>query len=111
MPFVFKHHMKITVKVPATSANLGPGFDALGLALDLWNEAEFATADSFSLTIQGEGLGPGLGAGPGRRPDREGRRRTDEHAQRDSRAVCSLGEEAGQLAAESSQQPESRSAH
>lgn len=26
----------VTVRVPATSANLGPGFDCLGLALDLW---------------------------------------------------------------------------
>jgi len=31
----------LTVRVPATTANLGPGFDALGLALDLWNEAQF----------------------------------------------------------------------
>ena len=27
----------IEVKIPATSANLGPGFDSLGLALDLYN--------------------------------------------------------------------------
>jgi len=32
----------ITVSVPATSANLGPGFDCLGLALDLWNQAVFS---------------------------------------------------------------------
>ena len=30
--------MKVTVKVPATSANLGPGFDCLGLALPTYNE-------------------------------------------------------------------------
>jgi homoserine kinase len=30
--------MRIRVRVPATSANLGPGFDALGLALALYNE-------------------------------------------------------------------------
>lgn len=30
--------MKVTVKVPATTANLGPGFDCLGLALTLYNE-------------------------------------------------------------------------
>ena len=30
--------MKITVKVPATSANIGPGFDCLGLALPIYNE-------------------------------------------------------------------------
>jgi len=47
--------MKITIKVPATSANLGPGFDALGLALDLWNETDITTADDFSVTVQGEG--------------------------------------------------------
>jgi len=30
--------MRFTVRAPASAANLGPGFDALGLALDLWNE-------------------------------------------------------------------------
>jgi homoserine kinase len=50
--------MKIVhVRVPATTANLGPGFDALGLALDLWNEAKFVlTADEgFHISIMGEG--------------------------------------------------------
>ena len=49
--------MKFTIKVPATTANLGPGFDALGLALDLWNEAEFTPTNDkqISLTIEGEG--------------------------------------------------------
>jgi homoserine kinase len=51
--------MKIRVKVPATTANLGPGFDALGLALNLWNEAEFTCTDDnkISLTVSGEGEG------------------------------------------------------
>lgn len=49
--------MNITVKVPATSANLGPGFDALGLALDLWNESTFELAEDFSVSIEGEGTG------------------------------------------------------
>ena len=31
----------ITVKVPATSANCGPGFDSLGLALELYNTFTF----------------------------------------------------------------------
>lgn len=31
---------KVTVRVPATTANLGPGFDALGLALTLYNHFE-----------------------------------------------------------------------
>jgi homoserine kinase len=47
--------MNIMIRVPATSANLGPGFDTLGLALDLWNEAEFQLAESFSLLVEGEG--------------------------------------------------------
>lgn len=49
--------MRVLVKVPATTANLGPGFDALGLALDLWNETEFIPTGNkqISLTIGGEG--------------------------------------------------------
>jgi homoserine kinase len=35
---------RFRVRAPASSANLGPGFDALGLALDLWNELEIETA-------------------------------------------------------------------
>lgn len=34
-------HMRVEVRVPASSANLGPGFDCLGLALDLWNSFIF----------------------------------------------------------------------
>lgn len=49
--------MNITIKVPATSANLGPGFDALGLALDLWNESTFELTDDFTVYIEGEGKG------------------------------------------------------
>jgi homoserine kinase len=30
----------IVVRAPATSANMGPGFDCLGMALNLWNEVE-----------------------------------------------------------------------
>ena len=36
--------MHVTVHVPATTANLGPGFDCLGLALDVWNQARFRIA-------------------------------------------------------------------
>jgi len=32
--------MSIHVRAPATTANLGPGFDIAGAALDLWNELE-----------------------------------------------------------------------
>ena len=49
--------MKFSIKVPATSANLGPGFDTLGLALDLWNETTITSADDFSVKFNGEGAG------------------------------------------------------
>jgi len=46
----------VTVRVPATTANLGPGFDCLGLTLDLWNEATFAMGgDGVVVTVSGEG--------------------------------------------------------
>ena len=35
--------MRFRVSAPASSANLGPGFDALGLALDLWNDVTVDT--------------------------------------------------------------------
>ena len=35
--------MNFTVKVPASTSNLGPGFDTLGLALNLFNEYTFST--------------------------------------------------------------------
>ena len=49
--------MRVHVSVPATSANLGPGFDALGLALALRNEVTAAEAEGVSVRIEGEGAG------------------------------------------------------
>ncbi len=48
----------VWARVPATSANLGPGFDALGLALDLHDElrAEVAGA-GVRVAVSGEGAG------------------------------------------------------
>ena len=43
------------ILVPATSANLGPGFDALGLSLKLYNEVEITRQNILSITIKGEG--------------------------------------------------------
>ena len=44
------------VRVPATSANLGPGFDALGLALSLHDEVDAWVCESgLSIEISGEG--------------------------------------------------------
>jgi homoserine kinase len=46
----------VRVRVPATSANLGPGFDALGLALTLHDEIEARIlAAGLSIEISGEG--------------------------------------------------------
>ena len=36
-----------TIKVPATSANLGSGFDTLGMALDLYNTIEITPLDGY----------------------------------------------------------------
>ncbi len=47
--------MRVHVRVPATSANLGPGFDALGLALGLYNEVTAGEADGVTVALEGEG--------------------------------------------------------
>lgn len=52
--------MKCRLSAPATSANLGPGFDCLGVALDLWNEVEVETLageGDVLLQLEGEGAG------------------------------------------------------
>jgi len=43
------------VSVPATSANLGPGFDTLGLAVDLRNEIVIKPSKFLSISTHGEG--------------------------------------------------------
>lgn len=50
-------HM-VNIRVPATSANLGPGFDSLGLALTLHDEVEAElTGPGVEVTVEGEGAG------------------------------------------------------
>lgn len=51
------------IRVPATTANLGPGFDTLGMALELYDEILVEEADSLEISVTGEGeatipLGP-----------------------------------------------------
>ena len=48
---------KVYLRVPATSANCGPGFDVLGLAVNLYNEAcyEITPQRGFQLEVKGEG--------------------------------------------------------
>ncbi|GAA3581166.1 homoserine kinase [Nonomuraea rosea] len=49
----------VEIRVPATSANLGPGFDALGLALSMYDEveAELTAEPGVRVTVEGEGAG------------------------------------------------------
>lgn len=43
----------IKVRVPATTANIGPGFDAFGMAFQLYNIFSFEERDNGKLTIRG----------------------------------------------------------
>ncbi len=45
----------VIVRVPATTANLGPGFDSLGMALSMWNYVRVGWAPTPSVVIHGEG--------------------------------------------------------
>jgi homoserine kinase len=46
----------IRVRIPATTANLGPGFDCMGLALDLWNTFElYLGGNQIIVESHGEG--------------------------------------------------------
>lgn len=48
----------VSVRTPATSANLGPGFDALGLALTLYDDLSAQVTDGgYTVTVTGEGAG------------------------------------------------------
>ncbi|MDN5686116.1 MAG: homoserine kinase [Brachybacterium sp.] len=49
-------HTRVSVSVPATSANLGPGYDTLGLALQLCDDLELeATTGGIEVRAEGEG--------------------------------------------------------
>ncbi|MFC7326892.1 homoserine kinase [Marinactinospora rubrisoli] len=50
---------EVRVRTPATSANLGPGFDALGLALALHDEVTVRLRDDDRVTVRVEGEGAG----------------------------------------------------
>jgi len=48
----------VKVKIPATTANLGPGFDTLGMALCFYDTYEVEVAESgLEITVEGEGVG------------------------------------------------------
>ncbi len=50
---------RVHVKVPATTANLGPGFDTLGLALSVYDELDVAVRDEPGATVTVQGVGEG----------------------------------------------------
>ena len=47
----------VTLRVPASSANLGPGFDCVGLALGVWDEATVTVTEEPGLVIEVTGAG------------------------------------------------------
>ncbi|MEN0140721.1 MAG: homoserine kinase, partial [Rhodococcus sp. (in: high G+C Gram-positive bacteria)] len=48
--------LTVTARVPASSANLGPGFDTLGIALGLYDEITVTTtASGLNIRVEGEG--------------------------------------------------------
>nr|WP_166870475.1 homoserine kinase [Salinibacterium sp. ZJ450] len=49
----------VSVKVPATSANLGPGFDTLGMALALYDDLEVTVRERPGATVEVRGYGAG----------------------------------------------------
>jgi len=54
----------VRVKAPATTANMGPGYDCLGMALDVWNIIEVEVLDSGEPVVEVTGEGAGeLGTG------------------------------------------------
>ena len=52
----------VTVRVPATSANLGPGFDSFGLALARYDEVSVSRHRDGPLDVRVSGVGAGRGA-------------------------------------------------
>ena len=58
MPRTLPPGLTATAEVPASSANLGPGFDSMGLAVSLYDEIVVETTD-FGLNVEVEGEGAG----------------------------------------------------
>ncbi|MBR3866565.1 MAG: homoserine kinase, partial [Butyricicoccus sp.] len=49
--------MKVQVKVPATSANMGSGYDSIGIALDLYNTITLEECDHIDITdVNGQNI-------------------------------------------------------
>lgn len=46
---------KVSLRVPATTANIGPAYDTLGMTLSIFMELTVELAETFSMTVTGEG--------------------------------------------------------
>jgi len=53
-----EHRPAVRIRVPATSANLGPAFDCAGLALSVWDSLDVTVTDG-GLTVEVAGAGAG----------------------------------------------------
>ncbi|WP_046228322.1 homoserine kinase [Paenibacillus dauci] len=53
---VYSRRSSVRVAVPASTANLGPGFDTLGMALSLYSWLELKEAEQTSITLLGDQL-------------------------------------------------------
>lgn len=49
--------MRLRLRIPATTANIGPGFDTFGMALNHYNYVTVASSPRLSVSIKGEGAG------------------------------------------------------
>jgi len=49
--------LNIKIIIPATTANLGPGFDTLGAAVKLYNEIHISSGPAQCIAVEGEGAG------------------------------------------------------
>ena len=52
---------KVVVEVPATTANLGPGFDTLGMALTIHDSLTATVVDTSGIRVDVHGVGEGEG--------------------------------------------------
>ncbi len=59
MSAVLRPGVAVEVRVPASSANLGPGFDSIGCALGVWDRCRASVTQAPGLVVEVEGEGAG----------------------------------------------------
>lgn len=53
---ILAENKRVRVKVPASTANLGPGFDTLGMALNLYAWIEMSVSENISIHLYGDNM-------------------------------------------------------